>query len=76
LVQIDPDPEFPTVKFPNPEEGKGALLLAFETAAEAGSSVVLANDPDADRLAVAEKLADGSWKVCLLSVWFEQILKS
>lgn len=51
-----PDPEFPTVKFPNPEEGKSALDLSFKTANENGSSVILANDPDADRLAVAEKL--------------------
>lgn len=51
-----PDPEFPTVKFPNPEEGKSALDLSFKTANENGSFVILANDPDADRLAVAEKL--------------------
>ena len=31
-LQKDPDPEFPTVKFPNPEEGKGSLKLAIETA--------------------------------------------
>lgn len=54
--QMVPDPEFPTVKFPNPEEGKSALDLSFKTANENGSSVILANDPDADRLAVAEKL--------------------
>ncbi|ROT76705.1 putative phosphoglucomutase-2 [Penaeus vannamei] len=54
--QMRPDPEFPTVKFPNPEEGKSALDLSFKTANENGSSVILANDPDADRLAVAEKL--------------------
>lgn len=56
VEQIEPDPEFPTVKFPNPEEGKSALTLAFKTADENNSSIVLANDPDADRFAVAEKL--------------------
>lgn len=53
--QMVPDPEFPTVKFPNPEEGKSALDLSFKTANENNSTVILANDPDADRLAIAEK---------------------
>lgn len=48
------DPEFPTVKFPNPEEGKTSLTLSFKLANETKSSVILANDPDADRLACAE----------------------
>lgn len=48
------DPEFPTVKFPNPEEGKTSLLLSFKLAEKTKSSVILANDPDADRLACAE----------------------
>ncbi|EGG18327.1 phosphoglucomutase [Cavenderia fasciculata] len=61
--QIKPDPAFPTVAFPNPEEGKGALKLSIETAESVNSRLILANDPDADRLAVAEKLKDGSWKV-------------
>ncbi|XP_060589503.1 glucose 1,6-bisphosphate synthase-like [Ruditapes philippinarum] len=52
--QILPDPDFPTVKYPNPEEGKGALVLSMKTADNAGSKVILANDPDADRLALAE----------------------
>ncbi len=59
--QVVADPEFPTVKFPNPEEGKGALALAMASADAAGSELILANDPDADRLAVAEKVA-GEWK--------------
>lgn len=50
-----PDPDFPTVKFPNPEEGKSALDLSFKTAEANESSVILANDPDADRLACAVK---------------------
>lgn len=53
---MEPDPEFPTVKFPNPEEGKSALTLSFQTAERNNCSIVLANDPDADRFAVAEKL--------------------
>ena len=61
--QVQPDPDFPTVTFPNPEEGKSALNLAIRTADAAGSTIILANDPDADRLAVAEKDKDGAWKI-------------
>uniref|UniRef100_A0A8C6X985 Phosphoglucomutase 2 n=1 Tax=Naja naja TaxID=35670 RepID=A0A8C6X985_NAJNA len=61
--QKDPDPEFPTVKYPNPEEGKGVLTLSFALADKKGARVILANDPDADRLAVAEKQGSGEWKV-------------
>jgi phosphomannomutase len=50
--QIEPDSAFPTVAFPNPEE-PGALDLAFETAREVDADLVIANDPDADRLAIA-----------------------
>lgn len=53
--QRNPDPDFPTVKFPNPEE-HGALDLAMQTADKLGRDLVLANDPDADRFAVAEKV--------------------
>ncbi|XP_035001792.1 phosphoglucomutase-2 [Hippoglossus stenolepis] len=61
--QKDPDPEFPTVKYPNPEEGKGVLTLSFALAEREGATVVLANDPDADRLAMAEKQESGQWRV-------------
>ena len=53
--QAQPDPDFPTVTFPNPEE-TGALDLAMETADREGKSLIIANDPDADRFAVAEKV--------------------
>mmetsp|Transcript_13744 Transcript_13744/g.27334 ORF Transcript_13744/g.27334 Transcript_13744/m.27334 type:complete len:457 (+) Transcript_13744:114-1484(+) len=60
--QCTPDPEFPTVPFPNPEE-KGALDLALSKADASGTPLVIANDPDADRFAAAEKLPSGQWKV-------------
>lgn len=64
VEQIQPDPEFPTVKFPNPEEGKSSLNLAIKTANENESTIILANDPDADRLAIAEKNTEtNEWKI-------------
>ncbi|CAN7208218.1 phospho-sugar mutase [Microbacterium sp. LjRoot45] len=50
--QIRPDGAFPTVSFPNPEE-PGAMDLSYATAREVGAEFIIANDPDADRLAVA-----------------------
>jgi len=61
--QKDPDPEFSTVDFPNPEEGASALDLSFQKANATGSKYILANDPDADRLGVAQKLRNGAWKI-------------
>ncbi|KAK9376799.1 uncharacterized protein V1513DRAFT_438168 [Lipomyces chichibuensis] len=58
--QAHPDPDFSTVKFPNPEE-QGALDLAMKTSDGLGISLVLANDPDADRFSAAVKGADGKW---------------
>ncbi|XP_065342241.1 phosphopentomutase [Cloeon dipterum] len=61
--QQDPDPEFSTVDFPNPEEGQSALDLALQTADREGCSLILANDPDSDRLAAAEQGPGGEWHV-------------
>ncbi|HLS93656.1 MAG TPA: phospho-sugar mutase [Microbacterium sp.] len=58
--QIAPDGAFPTVTFPNPEE-PGAMDLSFARARETGAEFVIANDPDADRVAVAVPTADG-WR--------------
>ena len=59
--QADPDPEFSTVAFPNPEE-PGAIDLALEAAAAHRADIVLANDPDADRCAVAVQEGSG-WRM-------------
>ncbi len=57
-----PDPDFPTVAFPNPEE-PGAIDLAIELARARGADLVVANDPDADRCAVAAPTGDGGWRM-------------
>ena len=75
VEQRDPDPAFPTVAFPNPEE-KGALDLAIALAIKSGADVLIANDPDADRLAIALPTIDNNWLTlrgdqigCLLAWW-------
>lgn len=57
-AQADPDPAFPTVAFPNPEE-PGAMDLAMELAASVDADVIIANDPDADRCAVGVRTGAG-----------------
>lgn len=59
--QMIPDSNFPTVSFPNPEE-PGAMDLAYEVATKNQSDLILANDPDADRLAVAIPV-NGKWRM-------------
>lgn len=60
-AQCTPDGAFPTVRFPNPEE-PGALDLALQRARDVGADIILANDPDADRLAVAIPDGEGGWR--------------
>jgi phosphomannomutase len=80
VEQFDPDPAFPTVAFPNPEE-PGAIDLALATAMSAQADIVIANDPDADRCAVA--IPSGtSWRMLrgdevgsLLAWWVVQRLR-
>jgi phosphomannomutase len=61
-AQAAPDPDFPTVAFPNPEE-PGAIDLALETAKTFGADLVIANDPDADRCAAAVKDPVTGWRM-------------
>ncbi|XP_045473084.1 phosphoglucomutase-2 isoform X1 [Harmonia axyridis] len=82
--QKDPHPDFPTVVYPNPEEGASCLDLSFKLAEKIGSTIIIANDPDADRMACAEKDSKtGKWKIftgnelgALLGWWLLQCFKS
>jgi len=72
--QVQPDPDFPTVAFPNPEI-PGALDLAMALAGSTGADLILANDPDGDRIAAAVPV-EGRWQTltgddigCLLAEW-------
>jgi phosphomannomutase len=60
--QEKPDPDFPTTPFPNPEEA-GAIDLAIEYAKREGADLVIANDPDADRCAIAINDPDHGWRM-------------
>ena len=60
--QAQPDPDFPTVKFPNPEE-PGAIDLSLHKARAESADLVIANDPDADRCAAAILDRDGQWRM-------------
>ncbi len=61
-AQREPDGHFPTVRFPNPEE-PGAMDLVLALAKEKQVALACANDPDADRLAVAAPLPDGTYRM-------------
>ena len=60
--QCTPDPDFPTVAFPNPEE-PGAIDLALKKARDFGADLVIANDPDADRCAAAINDPKVGWRM-------------
>jgi len=60
--QRDPDPDFPTLKFPNPEE-KNVLNLAIKCAESKGIQYITAQDPDADRFGAAQKINGNDWHI-------------
>ncbi|MBW4029923.1 MAG: phospho-sugar mutase [Acidobacteria bacterium] len=60
--QFRPDPTFPGLPFPNPEE-PGVLDAGIARANASGATLLIANDPDADRLGAAVRATDGTWRV-------------
>ena len=62
VEQADPDPDFPTVVFPNPEEA-GATDLLIELASKVNADIAIAHDPDADRCAMAAPDRNGKWRL-------------
>jgi phosphomannomutase len=60
--QSKPDPDFPTVKYPNPEEGPEVLDLSIKLANANNCTLIFATDPDADRLAICERIGS-EWKM-------------
>jgi phosphomannomutase len=71
-AQAEPDPDFPTVAFPNPEE-KGALDLALADARRLGADLVVASDPDGDRLAIAVPATSGGGRAGWLALTGDQV---
>jgi len=61
--QFETDGDFPELPFPNPEEGYEVLKKALQTADENKADVVVASDPDADRMGLAEKQSCGTWRI-------------
>jgi phosphomannomutase len=74
--QMEIDPEFSTVHFPNPEEGAGVLDLSEKCARQNNCEIIIANDPDTDRCCLAELQADGKYRqltgneIGALLAWF------
>ena len=60
--QVDPDPDFPTTSFPNPEE-EGVMDLLLALAIQTDADLAIANDPDGDRLAAAIPTKNGDWRI-------------
>ncbi|KAJ1505896.1 Phosphoglucomutase-3 [Coelomomyces lativittatus] len=67
LITVDsqaiPDPEFPTVTFPNPEEANDALKIGLQHGLDCNANYLIANDPDGDRFVAAELLPDKTWHI-------------